>query len=83
MRIEQRAYALWQAEGQPDGKHEEHWRRAAREIEAEETAGTAVTRTSQRRPDEVQRIRRAARHGERKRRGHSAFRRNAELARFL
>ena len=36
--IEQRAYALWQAEGRPHGKHEEHWRRAAREIEAEETA---------------------------------------------
>jgi len=34
--IEQRAYALWQAEGRPDGKHEEHWRRAAHEVEAEE-----------------------------------------------
>ena len=34
--IEQRAYALWQAEGRPDGKHEEHWHRAAHEVEAEE-----------------------------------------------
>jgi hypothetical protein len=42
-RIEQRAYALWQAEGQPDGRHEEHWQRAAREIETEETAGIAGT----------------------------------------
>jgi hypothetical protein len=44
MRIEQRAYALWQAEGRPDGRHEEHWRRAALEIEAEETARMAMSR---------------------------------------
>ena len=25
--IAARAYALWQAEGQPDGRHEEHWYR--------------------------------------------------------
>jgi Protein of unknown function (DUF2934) len=37
-RIEQRAYAFWQAEGQPDGRHEEHWLRAAWQIEAEEAA---------------------------------------------
>lgn len=36
-RIEQRAYLFWQAEGQPHGRHEEHWHRAARQIEAEET----------------------------------------------
>ena len=36
-RVERRAYALWLAEGQPHGKHEEHWLRALREIEAEET----------------------------------------------
>jgi Protein of unknown function (DUF2934) len=47
-RIEQRAYALWQMEGRPDGRHEEHWQRAAREIEAEETADAAVSRTAQR-----------------------------------
>jgi hypothetical protein len=35
-RIERRAYAVWEAEGQPHGKHEEHWQLAAREIEAEE-----------------------------------------------
>lgn len=49
-RIEQRAYALWQAEGQPDGRHEEHWQRAVREIEAEETAGIAVNRVPPRAP---------------------------------
>ncbi len=47
-RIEQRAYALWEAEGQPYGKDEEHWHRAVREIDAEATASTKVKRTSQR-----------------------------------
>ncbi len=37
-RIEQRAYLFWQAEGQPHGRHEEHWDLAARQIDAEETA---------------------------------------------
>jgi hypothetical protein len=41
-RIEERAYALWEDEGQPHGRHEEHWRCAAREIEAEEIAGDVV-----------------------------------------
>jgi Protein of unknown function (DUF2934) len=35
-RIEQRAYLFWQAEGQPHGRHEEHWHLAARQIESEE-----------------------------------------------
>jgi len=37
-RIEQRAYAFWEAEGQPHGRHDEHWHLAARQIDAEETA---------------------------------------------
>ncbi|HEX9534108.1 MAG TPA: DUF2934 domain-containing protein [Stellaceae bacterium] len=35
-RVEQRAYLFWVAEGQPHGRHEEHWHLAARQIEAEE-----------------------------------------------
>jgi hypothetical protein len=35
-RIEQRAYLFWEAEGQPHGRHDEHWHRAARQIETEE-----------------------------------------------
>lgn len=35
-KIRQRAYQIWEAEGRPDGKQDEHWQRAAREIEAEE-----------------------------------------------
>ncbi len=47
-RIEQRAYALWEAEGQPYGRDEEHWHRAAREIDAEATTSAKLKRTSQR-----------------------------------
>jgi Protein of unknown function (DUF2934) len=49
MRIERRAYALWQAEGQPHGKHEEHWQRAAHEVEAEEGPTIAALKRSPRR----------------------------------
>jgi hypothetical protein len=27
-RIKERAYAIWEEEGHPHGKHEEHWQRA-------------------------------------------------------
>jgi len=35
-RIEQRAYAFWLAEGEPHGRHDEHWHRATRQLNAEE-----------------------------------------------
>ena len=41
-RIEQCAYLFWQAEGQPHGRHEEHWHRAARQVEAEEDVHIAA-----------------------------------------
>jgi hypothetical protein len=34
-RIERRAYEIWESEGRPHGRHDEHWRRAAAEIDAE------------------------------------------------
>lgn len=46
--IKERAYRLWQAEGQPHGRHEEHWRRAAQEIEAEDAAEVALERKPRR-----------------------------------
>jgi hypothetical protein len=46
--IAKRAYALWQAEGQPDGRHEEHWYCAAREIAAEDRTSSAVKRLTRR-----------------------------------
>ena len=47
-RIAQIAYAIWQAEGQPDGRHEEHWHRAVREIAAGKPVNSAVKRTTRR-----------------------------------
>ena len=35
-RIRERAYAIWEQEGRPDGKDREHWLRAEAEIAAEE-----------------------------------------------
>ncbi|MCJ8507311.1 DUF2934 domain-containing protein [Rhizobium lemnae] len=32
--IKQRAYELWEADGQPHGKHDEHWAQACAEYEA-------------------------------------------------
>jgi Protein of unknown function (DUF2934) len=46
--IARRAYAFWLAEGQPDGRQEEHWQRAVREIEAAESANSAEKRTTRR-----------------------------------
>jgi len=37
-RVSNRAYALWENAGQPDGAHDEHWQQACREIEAEDGA---------------------------------------------
>jgi Protein of unknown function (DUF2934) len=47
-RIAQLAYAIWQAEGRPDGRHEEHWHRAVREIEAADSTNSGVKRTTRR-----------------------------------
>ena len=46
--IAKRACALWQAEGQPDGRHEEHWYFAAREIAAADSTSGAVKRPTRR-----------------------------------
>ena len=32
-RISRRAYELWEAEGHPHGRHEDHWRAAEQEID--------------------------------------------------
>ena len=34
-RVRDRAYALWERDGRPSGRQDEHWFRASREIEAE------------------------------------------------
>jgi hypothetical protein len=45
--IRLRAYEIWIQEGQPEGKEDEHWRRARRDIEGimdEDDDVTPVTR---------------------------------------
>jgi hypothetical protein len=49
--IEQRAYAFWEAEGQPQGRHEEHWQRAARQVETEEEVHIAEKPRKEKAPE--------------------------------
>ena len=30
--VRERAYAIWEAEGRPEGREHDHWHRAAREL---------------------------------------------------
>lgn len=32
--IRQRAHMIWEREGRPDGRHDEHWRRAIEEVDS-------------------------------------------------
>lgn len=41
-KIERRANEIWQREGRPDGRADEHWRLATAEIEAEEAAQVSL-----------------------------------------
>lgn len=34
-KIRERAHAIWQDEGQPHGRHDDHWDQASREFDAE------------------------------------------------
>ena len=40
--IRRRAYAIWEREGRPDGRHAEHWFLAQREIEGETAQAPAA-----------------------------------------
>jgi hypothetical protein len=31
-RVKQRAYEIWESEGRPSGRHDDHWNRADREL---------------------------------------------------
>ena len=37
--VRERAYALWEADGRPDGRALEYWREAERELESQSIAG--------------------------------------------
>jgi hypothetical protein len=36
--VQHRAYAIWEDEGRPDGRHLEHWQQALTQIEREKEA---------------------------------------------
>lgn len=38
-RIQRRAHEIWEREGRPEGRQDEHWNRAAAEIDAENRTG--------------------------------------------
>ncbi len=40
-KIRDRAYALWEGDGSPEGKHEEYWHRAERELAEEDGVDTS------------------------------------------
>jgi hypothetical protein len=40
--IRERAYAIWQREGEPGGRARDHWEQARREIEAEQVPAKAA-----------------------------------------
>lgn len=41
-RIRRRAYDLWQREGAPEGRHQDHWHEAVAQIDAEDATDTDV-----------------------------------------
>jgi hypothetical protein len=42
-RIRERAYAIWEREGRPQGRDAEHWAQATAEMDAEDRVGAAAT----------------------------------------
>ena len=38
-RIRERAYEIWEQEGRPEGREQEHWREAERQLEVEFRVG--------------------------------------------
>ena len=45
-RIRERAYHIWLAEGQPEGRDKEHWELAKKLIEDEEQQHTPIPRST-------------------------------------
>ena len=53
-RIAQRAYAIWEQEGRPNGRHADHWLRAEIELGVDKLAPAreaAAAKAVERRPD--------------------------------
>lgn len=44
-KIEERSYHIWEREGRPEGRDQQHWFQAKAELEAEGTAPKAPSKT--------------------------------------
>lgn len=47
--IARRAYTLWEEEGRPDGRHDQHWQQAVAAYETLRASANATTSNAQRR----------------------------------
>jgi hypothetical protein len=48
----ERAYKIWENEGRPEGRHEDHWQRAEDQHEATEKEAAEVTEANEHASDE-------------------------------
>ena len=48
--IRERAHALWEADGKPEGRQEEHWYKALMELDNSSTAKPNATRARRPKP---------------------------------
>jgi hypothetical protein len=53
-RVARRAYAIWESEGRPGGRADEHWELASEEVAAEENTGAALSSVAESMADEPQ-----------------------------
>lgn len=52
-RIRARAHEIWQREGSPEGRENDHWKEAEQELDAENTgAGSAVSQDTTPKPSD-------------------------------
>jgi hypothetical protein len=62
-RIRNRAHAIWEKAGRPQGQHEAHWAQASQEIAAEAAADRRAEVLAEAIPNEVARARRGKKSG--------------------
>ena len=52
-RIRQRAYEIWEREGRPEGREQDHWKLASEEIAIEDNIGQTLKPNPSRGPDDT------------------------------
>lgn len=51
--IRRKAYELWEGEGRPEGRHDEHWRQARESVQTKSGDARAAEATPQTNPEEL------------------------------